>query len=218
MFHNPDVILLSIIAGCVPVFGLIIYFGLKSRQRNLDTWMRETTARLVRAQISCRTFKPASLVYGNFADASSTVINFNIKNQNDIHVGQAVYDLGSVTLTTGKDRYLVVHEGLWKVSTRVRPLKGQGLLAPQIAECTGRGLLRKKYLYNFGEAGTFEVCSSLWGRRALIWQDGRVAGEWFSLGPYELSGKAVVLALELPLIYQIILLAGPFTQRQHIPY
>ena len=217
MFNNPDVILLSLIAGCVPVFGLIIYYGLKSRQRNLATWMHQTTARFVQAQISCRTFKPASLVYGNFSDASATVIHFDIKNQNDIHVGQAVYDLGSVTLTAGKDRYLVVHEGLWRVSTRVRPLKGQGLLAPQIAECSGRGLLRRKFLYNFGEAGIFEVCFNFGGRRALIWQDGRFAGEWFSLGPYELNGKAVVLAMELPLIYQIILLAGPFTKRQHIP-
>lgn len=65
IMSDPGFILLTIIALCLPLFGSIIYFGLKSRKANLDKWLKETNARSVQSQISANQLDVCSLLYGN---------------------------------------------------------------------------------------------------------------------------------------------------------
>ena len=218
MFSNPEAILFSIIALCFPLFGLIMYFGLKSRKRDLEKWMQETNARLIRSQSSLKHLDNCSILYGNFYDSSPTVVGLKIKDRNDKEIGQANYDIGGTTIEVGLESYRVFNEGNFRFHKSVRPLKGRGTLEPPIAECFRRGAFRPLYQYLFPDLGTIEVLYRSFGQRAIIRRNGETIGEWFRLGPYELSGKALVLAVDLPLRVQTVLLAGPFTRGRGISY
>lgn len=218
MFDNAGLLLLSIITLCVPIFGLIIYYGLKSRQYDIDQWIKDTNAQLVQSKMSDKKLDISSLLYGNFYDSSPSVVTLMIKDRNDIIVGKAVYDIGSITIEAGKEKFRVFNEGNSHFHITVRPLKGKGSLEPQIAECVSRGIFSKRFQYYFPNIGKIEVRHRYFCQQAPVLKDGFVIGEWFRLGPYELSGKALVLSVDIPLIFQMIILSGPFTRRLYVSY
>lgn len=216
--NNPAVILLAIIALCIPLFGLIIFFGLKSRKADLEQWLNETNAQLVEAKLPLHHLSLKTLLYGNFYDASSTQVGFVVRNRNDIEVGRVNYEIGAISIEVDKKRFQIFNEMKSHYHISIRPLKGEGMLEPPIAECISKGIFSKKYIYRFENYGEVEFKFTHFGRRAAIMKEGAMIGECFRLGPYELSGKALMLSVDVPLIYQLILLAGPFTRRMSVPY
>ena len=216
--NNPELILFAIIALCVPLFGIIIYYGLKSRKAKIDQWLNKTNARLVESQVILNNLSVHSLLYGNFYDSSPSVVCLLVKDRNDKEVGKVSYEIGAVSIETGKENFRVFNEMKSHFHITVRPIKGKGTLEPPIAECVSRGTFTKSYIYDFFDFGKIEFNLTQFGRRATIFKEGVILGEWFRLGPYELSGKALVLSVDIPLIFQFILLAGPFAARRSISY
>ena len=218
MIESPEVILLLIIALCVPVFGLLIFYCLKYRQNNIEQWIKNTNALLVKSKISSNKLNIHSLLYGNFYDSSAYSVTLIIKDHGDVKIGQVIYNIGSITIEAENERFLVFNEGKWHFHVSVRPIKGQGTLESQIAECMGSGIFSKRFQYHFKNFGKLEIRYRIFGQRAIILKDGVIIGEWFRLGSNELSGIALVLSVDIPLIFQIILLAGPFSKRQSVSY
>jgi hypothetical protein len=217
ILDNAGLTLLTIIVLCVPVFGLIIHYSLKNRQNTLEQWIKETNAGRVQSEMSMNERDVHSLLYGNFHDSSMTCVVLMIRDRNDQDVGTVLYETGGVTIETGGERFGVFNDGINSHKT-VRPIKGQGNLEPHIAECISPGLLSKRVRYRFTNFGTVDVQFRGMGRRATLQKDGVKIGQWFRLGPYEMSGKALVLSVDVPLIVQVVLLAGPFRQRSNVTY
>jgi hypothetical protein len=218
MMNNPGFILLAIIALCVPLFGSIIYYGLKSRKANMDQWIKETNARLVESQFALNNISVSSLLYGNFYDSSPTKVCLLVKDRNDKEVGKVNYEIGTISIEAGGENFRIFNEMKSHFHITVRPIKGKSTLEPQIAECVSKGIFTKSYIYDFPNFGKIEFKLTQFGRRATIIKEGIILGEWFRLGPYELSGKALVLSANIPLIFQLILLGGPFMTRRSVPY
>lgn len=216
--NNPAVILLAIIALCIPLFGLIVFFGLKSRKAGLEQWLNETNAKRVESQLPQQQLSVSSLLYGSFYDASSTNVGFVVKNRKDAEIGRVIYEIGAIKIEVAEERFQIFNEMKSNYHISIRPIKGMGALEPQIAECVSKGIFSRRYIYRFENYGDVEFKFSHFGRRAAIMKEGAIIGECFRLGPYELSSKALVLSADMPLIYQLILLAGPFTRRMSVPY
>lgn len=216
--NNPVFILFAIIALCVPLFGLIIFYGLKSRKADLDKWLKETNAQLVEAKLPRHQLNVNSLLYGNFYDASSTKVDFLMKDRKDAEVGRVSYDLGSISIQVAEKRFQIFNEMKSNYHISIRPIKGAGMLEPPIAECVSKGIFSRRYIYSFKNYGEVEFKFTHFASRAAIMKGGVMIGECFRLGPYALSGKALILSADMPLIYQLILLAEPFTRRMSVPY
>ena len=218
MMNNPEFILLAIIALCVPLFGVIIYYGLKSRKSDMGKWLKETNARLVESQFSQNNLSISSLLYGNFYDSSPTNVCLLVKDRSDKEVGRVNYKIGTISIEVDGEKFHVFNEMKSNYHITVCQIKGKGTLDPQIVQCVRKGIFTKIYIYDFLNFGKIEFKLMQFGRRATIIKEGVILGEWFRLGPYELSGKALVLSADIPLIFQLILLAGPFTSRLSVPY
>lgn len=211
--NNPAFILLAIITFCFPLFGLVIFYGLKSRKADLDKWLKETNAQLVESQLPRHQLNVSSLLYGNFYDASSTNVGFVARDRNDTVIGRVNYEIGAITIELAEDRFQIFNEMKSNYRISIRPINGAGKLEPSIAECVSKGIFSRKYIYKLKSYGEVEFKFTHFARRAAIIKEGVMIGECFRLGPYELNGKALVLSADMPVIYQLILLAGPFTRR-----
>jgi hypothetical protein len=108
--NDPGLILLSIIALCVPVFGLIIYYGLKNRQHSIEKWIDETDAALVLSQTTLCRSDIHSMLYGNYYDASMSRVALLIKDRSDREIGKTIYETGSTTITTDGEELRVFSE------------------------------------------------------------------------------------------------------------
>lgn len=128
------------------------------------------------------------------------------------------YEIGTISIEAGQETFRVFNEMKSNYHITVRPIKGKGTLEPQIADCVSRGMFSKSFIYDFAGFGVIEFKHTHFGRRATIMKEGTVIGEWFRLGPYELSGKALVLSVDIPMIFQLIILAGPFATPRNVSY
>lgn len=216
MVNNPDLLIVLILIFAGILFWILIHYGLKSRQNTIARWLQETNASFVQTKLPDQEMHWLSLLYGNFYDASADVVACDIKNQHDAVVGRVAYATVGITLETDDGSFRISHEnGSWRViAHRVQA----GASTYQMAVCTCSGLIRKRCLFAFAEGSRVEMQFRIFGRRAVIIRDDVRIGEWFRLGPYELSGKALVLTEELPLYQQIVLLAAPFSRKQHVSY
>jgi hypothetical protein len=217
MFKDPAIALFSIIGLCIPLFGFIIYYGLKNRQQTNDQGLAETNANVALASISLQQGSIKHLLYGNFYDTSNTVVTLSIRDIHNHNVAHADFS-PHVTITCQDTKFGVFNETQAEFKITVRPLLGQSTLANPIAECTHQGLFSTHYRYQLVHSGVIDVTFKRFGKQATVTQNGVIVGQLVRLGPYELSGKAIALTIDMPLIEQVVLLCGPFRNRRSMPF
>lgn len=215
--NNAEIALFSIIALCFPIFGGIIYFGLKSRNNFIEQEMEKTNAAFVKTQMSLPDKAIKSIVYGCFTDASSTKIILTIRDINDETIAKATFGLTTTSLEFDSKTLYVRSDSKLSDQKTIYSANDHGGQGAFIATRKRTGLFSRSYEYEFKTHGKFVVQHHAAGK-ATVFKDDKAIGKWLCLGSNELSAKALAITTEIPLLVQIVLLSGPFNKRQSTPY
>lgn len=209
---NPNTMFLLLIGFTICLFGAIIYFGLKWRTESAKKWLAETDAKWVFDSDSTLSNNVTSLLYGVFQDFSNTSVGMDVRDLNDNLVGRIAYNMGDVIIEVGTEKYSCFNEGKWNLHVTLRPLTGMGKLAPPIAECHKPSLFRFTFKYFASPYSEVELKYRMFGGVSVL-VDGKVIGKRLDLGKDVTRGRALVLTVDMPLVLQMLLLAGPGNTR-----